>query len=96
MAKLIWTDQAIHDLNEIGNYIAENSENYAKLVVKKLFERADLLKTFPRAGRMVPEKNIEDIRELIEGNYRIIYEIVSVDQINILTVYHSARDLSKD
>ena len=93
MVKLIWTDQAINDLGDIGDYIAENSEKYAKLTVKKLFERTDILKTFPQAGRVVPEKNEENVRELIEGNYRIIYEIVSADQIDILTVYHSARDL---
>lgn len=93
MVKLIWTDQAINDLGDIGDYIAENSEKFAKLTVKKLFERPDVLKNFPKAGRVVPEKNDENIRELIEGNYRIIYEVVSTDQINILTVYHSARDL---
>ena len=93
MVKLIWTDQSINDLGDIGDYIAENSEKYAKLTLKKLFERTDILKTFPQAGRVVPEKNEENVRELIEGNYRIIYEIVSADQINILTVYHSARDL---
>jgi addiction module RelE/StbE family toxin len=92
MVKLIWTDQAINDLGDIGDYIGENSEKYAKFTVKKLFERSEILKTFPQAGRIVPEKNEENVRELIEGNYRIIYEIVSVDQINILTVYHSARD----
>ena len=94
MAKLIWTDQAIDDLGDIGDYIGENSEKYAKLTVKKLFERSDILKIFPQTGRIVPEKNDENIRELIEGNYRIIYEIVSTHQINILTVYHSAQDLT--
>ncbi|MFZ6013113.1 MAG: type II toxin-antitoxin system RelE/ParE family toxin [Bacteroidota bacterium] len=56
MVKLIWTDQAIADLGDIGDYIAENSEKYAKLTVKKLFQRTDILKTFPQAGRIVPEK----------------------------------------
>jgi toxin ParE1/3/4 len=92
MVKLIWTDQAITDLSDIGEYIGENSEKYAKLTVKKLFERPAILKSFPQAGRIVPEKNEENLRELIEGNYRIMYEIVSADQINILTVYHSAKD----
>jgi plasmid stabilization system protein ParE len=53
MVKLIWTDQAITD---IGDYIGENSEKYAKLTVKKLFERPEILKTFPQTGRIVPEK----------------------------------------
>lgn len=93
MVKLIWTDQAINDLGNIGDYISENSEKYAKLTVKKLFEKTTTLSTYPKAGRVVPEKNDENVRELIEGNYRIIYEIVSAEQINILTVHHSARDL---
>jgi len=93
MAKLIWTDQAIDDLGSIGDYIAESSEKYAKLTVKKLYERADILKTFPLSGRTVPEKSDENIRELIEGNYRIIYEIAPNNIIYILAVYHSARNL---
>lgn len=94
MVKLIWTDSAIADLDAIGDYIAQNSEKYAMMTVKKLFERTEILKNFPEAGRIVPEKNEETVRELIEGNFRIIYEIASADQINILTVYHSARNLN--
>lgn len=93
MAKLIWTDQAIDDLDDIGNYIAENSERYAKLTVQKLIERIQILKEFPLAGRIVPEKNDENVRELIERNYRILYEVISANEINILAIYHSARDL---
>ena len=93
MVKLICTNQAINDLGDIGNYIAENSEKYAKLTVNRLFERTSILKNFPQSGRVVPEKNDPNLRELIEGNYRIIYEILADDQINILAVHHSARDL---
>jgi plasmid stabilization system protein ParE len=93
VVKLIWTDQAIDDLGDIGDYIAENSEKYAKLTIQKIYDRTDILKSFPQAGRIVPEKNEENVRELIEGSYRIIYEIVSENLIYILTVYHSARDL---
>lgn len=93
MVKLIWTDQAIDNLDEIGTYIAINSERYAKLTLKKLHERVDILKAFPLAGRIVPEKNEESVRELIEGNYRIIYEISPDKIIYILAVYHSARNL---
>jgi len=95
MVKLIWTDQAINDLGDIGDYIAENSEKFAKLTVRKLLDRTNILKDFPKAGRIVPEKNESNVRELIEGNYRIIYEVISQEQINILTVYHSARDLKE-
>jgi addiction module RelE/StbE family toxin len=93
MAKLIWTDHALKDLDDIGEYIAENSDKYARLTIKRLFEKTRILKKFPKTGRIVPEKNQENLRELIEGNYRIIYEIVTADRIYILTVYHSAREL---
>ncbi len=93
MVKLIWTDQAIDDLGDIGDYIAENSEKYAKLTVQKLHKRVDVLKNFPQAGRIVPEKDEENVRELIEGNYRIIYQVASDNLIYILTVYHSSRNL---
>jgi addiction module RelE/StbE family toxin len=92
MVKLIWTDQAIEDLGGIGDYIAETSERYAKLTVQKLYDRAQILKTFPLSGRIVPEKNEEAVRELIEGSYRLIYEVISEEQINILTVHHSSRE----
>jgi len=93
MVKLIWTDQAIEDLGNIGDYIALNSEKYARITVQKLFDRTEVLKTYPKSGRIVPEKNEENVRELIDGNYRIIYEIFSGEVIYILAVYHSARDL---
>ena len=93
MVRLTWTDQAIDDLGKIGDYIAENSERYAKLTIKKLYERTEILKQFPLAGRVVPEKNEENVRELIEGSYRIIYEIFPDNQIYILTVYHGSREL---
>ena len=95
MVKLIWTDQAIRDLTDIGEYIAQNSEQYAKLTIQKIYSRTNILKSLPFAGRTVPEKSEDSLRELIEGNYRIFYEVVSNNQINILGVYHSARDLSK-
>jgi len=93
MAKLIWTDQAIEDLENIGNYIAENSERYARITIEKIFSRTKILESFPQVGRIVPEKNEQNVRELIEGNYRIIYEIIPEQAIYILTVYHSTREL---
>jgi len=56
MVKLIWTDQAIDDLGNIGDFIAQDSEKYAKITVKKLFERTNILKQFPLSGRIAPEK----------------------------------------
>jgi toxin ParE1/3/4 len=62
MVKLIWTDHALEDLQNIADYIAEFSERYARLTVNSLFERAEVLKQFPKTGRIVPEKNDENVR----------------------------------
>ena len=95
MVKVVWTDNAIHDLDDIGEYIAKDSERYAKVVIQNLFESADILESHPKAGRVVPEFNIKNLRELIRENYRIVYRIVDIYRIDILTVHHSSRLLTK-
>ena len=72
MVKVVWTDFAIRDLDDIGEYIAKDSERYAKIVIQNLFESTDLLESHPKAGRIVPEFNNKNIRELIRGSYRIV------------------------
>ena len=90
MAEIIWSEKALNDLREIESYIGKDSERYALRVVIKIIERTSILNSFPLSGRMVPELESFNYRELIEGNYRIIYRIVN-DKIEILTVRHSAR-----
>jgi len=95
MVRINWTFQAKDDLNAIAEYISKDSKRYAKLQVSRLKNRTRILKTQIRSGKIVPEINRENIRELIEGNYRVIYKIVEDDQIDILTIHHSARDLTR-
>jgi addiction module RelE/StbE family toxin len=91
MVKVIWTDSAIQDLNDIGDFIARDSQRYAELTVEKLFYSVDLLEEHPRLGKMVPEFEDDSIRELIRGSYRIVYHIVDDFRIDILTVHNCAR-----
>ncbi|MGV3538758.1 MAG: type II toxin-antitoxin system RelE/ParE family toxin [Rufibacter sp.] len=93
MVTVVWTEQALDDINTIAEYIAAGSPRFASITVQKFFSRVVLLEKQPRAGRVVPELNDKNIRELIEGNYRIIYQLTSEGQIQILTVHHSARQL---
>lgn len=69
MVEVIWTEQAVDSLNQIAEYIAQDSERYASAIVEKIYLKVALLKTFPLSGRIVPEIGDETIRELIEGNY---------------------------
>lgn len=75
MVKVIWAERAIDDLTNIADYASRYSDKYASSIISKLFNKVNVLKKMPRMGRVVPEKNDENIRELIEGNYRIIYEV---------------------
>ncbi len=95
MVRLNWTFQAKDDLKAIAEYISRDSKRYAKLQVIRIKNRTRILKTQVRSGKIVPEINKENIRELIEGNYRIIYKTVKDNRIDILTIHHSARDLTK-
>lgn len=92
MVKIIWTELALEDLHSIHEYIAKDSKRYADRFVEKVIERVDQLELFPKSGRVVPEFNLQSLRELIEGNYRIIYKITA-RHIAIVRVHHAARQL---
>ena len=91
MVKVIWTESALSDLNDIGEYISKDSVRYAELTVSNLFESSEILETHPKAGKKVPELNNDAFRELIRGSYRIIYNIIDEFRIDILTVHRSSR-----
>ena len=95
MVQIRWTHQSVKDLSDIFEYISIDSEKYAKRQIVRIKARTQILKTNPMAGKIVPELAQSDFRELIEGNYRIIYKILNDNRIDILTIHHSARDLSR-
>ncbi len=94
MVKIIWTDNALRDLEEIAAFIEKDSPHYARVTVRGLYKYTKILKDQPKLGRMVPEVGSEDFRELIRGNYRIIYK-PSADSVYIVTVHHSSRNISE-
>ena len=95
MAGVKWTDQALDDLESVGEFIARDSPWHAKLFVQDIFESAQKLTQFPRSGREVPELGRNDVREIILRNYRVMYAFDGKD-VHILAVYHSARLLPRD
>jgi addiction module RelE/StbE family toxin len=91
MAEVKFTIQSISDLEDIAEYISKDSPHYARLQIQKLINRTDILEQFPFIGRVVPELKAKLIREVIEGNYRIVYRIVNKSLIHILTFHHTRR-----
>ena len=90
--KVHWTDTAEGHLEGIYAYIAQDSPEYAKRMVDRITRRSQQISEFPFSGRRVPEYDIDQIRELIEGPYRIIYYI-KADQIDVLAVLHGAMNI---
>ena len=84
--KLRWTQRSRGDLIEIGRYIARDKEAAARRWLERLRRSARAAAKQPRAGRVVPEVGREDVREILVGNYRIVYEIQKAE-IRVLTVF---------
>jgi len=95
MAEIRWTEQALDDVEAITVYIARDSSHYAQLFAQKIFDAVKRLQTFPESGRNLPEIERNEIREIILGNYRVIYRL-KMDLVEIITIYHSSRLLDND
>jgi plasmid stabilization system protein ParE len=94
MVQINWTLQAIEDLRDIYDFISKDSKIYAQRQVVMIKGRTNLLKEHVKMGRMVPEMNDEKIREIIVGNYPIIYMLKEENSLDILTIHHAARNLT--
>lgn len=92
--KIVWTEPAVEDLRELHAYIARDSEMYASGFVERIILAAERLADYPKVGRVVPETNDENVRELLYQRYRIIYRVKG-DRIEMLSVIHGARDLEE-
>lgn len=90
-----WTRRARRDVLEIGDYIARDKPLVAARWARRLFETAERIALFPSSGRVVPEVDRPDIREVILENYRIVY-LVGATRITILAVFESHRLLTDD
>jgi toxin ParE1/3/4 len=93
--RIIWSPLALQRVQEIADYIAIDNISAASDWIDSTFDKTAQLKTHPEIGRIVPELNIPGIRELIHGNYRIIYSY-SRSHVSILTVRHFKQILPTD
>jgi len=88
--KVVWSPEAIEDLQSIAEYIERDSEFYARSVVIKILDVSRSIKDFPSRGRVVPEVGDDNIRELFVYSYRVIYQIQE-SEILIVAVIHGKR-----
>ena len=95
MVRIKWLTSSKQDLKEIYDYISLDSKRYAKLQIDKIYAKTQVIKKQIYIGKEVEEIKDASIREVIEGNYRIIYRIKSATEIHILMIHHGARDLRR-
>ena len=93
--RIIWSPLAIDRASDIADYIARDKPSAAEKWVNTVFSKVELLSASPEIGRIVPEINDNRFRELIYGNYRIIYRIED-KQISIRTIRHGKQILPID
>ncbi len=93
--KLFWTKEALLRLQEIEEYISKDNPIVAVEFVDKLISIAETIIDNPEKGRIVPELTLENIRELLFKNYRIVY-LVKKKSVDILTVFERHQLLKKD
>jgi toxin ParE1/3/4 len=93
--RVVWTRKALEDLRGIKDYISRDSTRYAQLQIERIRSAASHLGRFPEVGRVVPEFPDEAWREILTGNYRVIYRVDAQGQrVFVLAVVHGMQILS--
>lgn len=90
MTRVVWTRQAVEDVEAIKAYVARDSERYAGLLTERLVAAVDRLEVFPHSGRIVPEVGDDSLREVIYGDYRLVYRL-QTESVEVVTIHHAAR-----
>lgn len=93
-SKIYWTRQSRDDLRAIRAHIARDAPVTATAYVRKLRASVARLREFPFSGEVVPEFGREDLREILQGNYRLIYRVCD-GRVDVLAVFHSSRILGE-
>jgi plasmid stabilization system protein ParE len=83
--RVFWAPLAVERLENIFDFISKENKTAANKVIERIFKKIETLSKYPERGRKVPEANREEIREVFESEYRIIYRVES-KKVFILTI----------
>ena len=92
MTSVVWSPQAIRDVESIRAFIAKDSTSYAELVARRIVAAVERLHSFPESGRIVPERQDPAIREVIVTPYRIVYRL-RAEVAEVVTVFRGSREV---
>ncbi len=90
MTPVIWSPQAIRDIESIRAFIAQDSPAYAELEARRIVSAVERLQLFPESGRLVPERRDAAIREVVASPYRVVYRLRDA-VAEIVTVFRASR-----
>jgi plasmid stabilization system protein ParE len=94
MATIAWTTEAQRWLQDIFDYIAADNPQAAARTVQQIYDRAQMLATFPEIGQRYAASS-RDVRILLYGHYRIAYLLKADGNIDVLGVFHDALDIAR-
>lgn len=99
MAQVIWSPQALADVEAIGDFLAREAPRYAQMISDGIFDAVERLEVFPRSGRKVPEIDDDAMREILYRGYRILYVLSGLEgdeEVKVLTVFHSSMPFGSE
>ena len=91
---IIWSDPAVEDLEAAVEFIAKDSDAYARSLAQLAVDAAESLRSFPNRGHRLPDRKLSKYRELIIGSYRLVY-LVEKNRVLIVAVLHGHRALRR-
>jgi toxin ParE1/3/4 len=89
--RILWSPLADSQVDDAVAFIAADDPAAALAWLERLLERVKSLADYPDLGRVVPELQRDDVREILVGPYRVMYRR-SADEVEIAAVRHGARD----
>ena len=92
-AQVIWSDEALNDLETIYDFLANNSQQAAQRVVESLLSRSKQLESFPESGAKQETMiaGIKEYRYLVEGNFKVVYSYQPESQTIHITAIFDTR-----
>jgi toxin ParE1/3/4 len=88
--EILWSKKALSDIEELITYISKDSPSYARNFALKILESIETIRTFPHIGRIVPEYDDPQLREILFRNYRIVYKS-SENRAEIVTIFQGSK-----
>lgn len=93
MAQVRWSARSQSDLQSIYEFVRRDSPDAALALMARLISSVRRLEEFPLSGRIVPEFRRRNMREVIVGSFRVVYEVAG-EEVGVVTVRNASRRLT--